>query len=129
MKMNIVRVASVLPGIMMGLNGVSWLLQPAEAAKGLGMPLLDDIGRSTQIGDLGALFWGTAILIFVGAIRAQSQWIYSAALFLGLAATIRIYSAVVLGAGMATTFITVELVMTIWLVTCAYLMDWADTPK
>lgn len=127
MKKNILRVVSTFPGILMGVNGIGWLVQPEETAKGLGMPLLDGIGRSTQIGDFGAFFLGISILVFVGAIRVQGQWLYSAALFLGGAAVIRVFAALVHGAGMATEFIVAEVVMTVWLLVCAYLMDKPDT--
>ncbi len=127
MKKNILRVVSTAPGILMAMNGIGWLVQPEETAKGLGMPLLDGIGRSTQIGDFGAFFLGITILVFVGAFRCQGHWLYSAALFLGGAAVIRTFAALVHGAGMATEFIIAEIVMTIWLVVCAYLMDKTDT--
>lgn len=127
MKKNILRVVSTFPGFLMGINGIGWLVQPEETAKGLGMPLLDGIGRSTQIGDFGAFFLGVTILVFVGAIRAQGHWLYSAALFLGGAAVIRVFAALVHDAGMATEFIIAEIVMTIWLVVCAYLMDKSDS--
>ena len=93
MKKNIYRVLATVPGFLMGMNAIGWLTRPEETAKGLGMPLLEGVGRSTQIGDLGALFVGTTILIFWGAIRSQVQWLYSAALFLGCAAVIRTIAA------------------------------------
>ena len=123
MKKNIYRVLATLPGFLMGMNAIGWLTQPEETAKGLGMPLLDGIGRSTQIGDLGALFVGTTILIFWGAFRSQGQWLYSAALFLGCAAVIRTIAALAHGAAMATQFIVAEVIMTIWLVVFAFLIE------
>jgi hypothetical protein len=123
MKKNIYRVLATLPGFLMGMNAIGWLTQPEETAKGLGMPLLEGVGRSTQIGDMGALFVGTTILIFWGAVRSQVQWLYSAALFLGCAAVIRTIAALAHDAAMATQFIVPEVIMTIWLVGFAYLID------
>jgi hypothetical protein len=123
MKKNIYRVLATLPGFLMGMNAIGWLTRPEETAKSLGMPLLEGVGRSTQIGDVGALFVGVTILVFWGAFRSQVHWLYSAALFLACAAVIRTIAALAHGATMATQFIVVEVILTIWLVLFAYLID------
>jgi len=53
MTTTIVRITAALPGVLLAISGVGWLSDPATAAEGLGMPLLEGIGRSTQIGDFG----------------------------------------------------------------------------
>jgi hypothetical protein len=123
MKKNIYRLLATLPGLLMGMNAVGWLTNPEETAKGLGMPLLEGVGRSTQIGDMGALFAGVTILVFWGAFRSQVHWLYSAALFLGCAAVIRTIAALAHGAAMAPQFIVPEVILTLWLVLFAYLID------
>lgn len=123
MKKNIIRVMASLPGLLTGMNTIGWLTQPEETAKGLGMPLLEGIGRSTQMGDIGALLAGSTILIFWGAIRSQGHWLYSAAILFGCAAAIRTLAALAHGAEMATQFIVAEIIMTIWLVVFGYLID------
>ena len=41
---------------MMFVMGLRWLVDPSGAAAGIGMPVLDGLARSSQIGDLGAFF-------------------------------------------------------------------------
>ncbi|MBQ76102.1 MAG: hypothetical protein CMQ20_13920 [Gammaproteobacteria bacterium] len=127
MKRIVLRLVASLPGIMMAASGIGWLIQPEESAKGLGMPLLDGIGRSTQIGDFGAFFLGVATLVFLGAVRSQGHWLYAAALFLGAAAVFRTLATLVHGADLAAVFITFEVVMAVWLVACGYLMGKAGS--
>jgi hypothetical protein len=123
MKINIYRLLATLPGFLMGMNAVGWLTNPEETAKSLGMPLLEGICRTTQIGDLGALFVGVTILVFWGAFRSQAHWLYSAALFLGCAAVIRTIAALAHGTTMAPQIIVPEVILTLWLVLFAYLID------
>ena len=49
----------IIPGLVAALlatTAISWLFDPAAAAAGLGMPYLEGIGRSTQVGDFSAFF-------------------------------------------------------------------------
>ncbi|MBQ61738.1 MAG: hypothetical protein CMQ19_06650 [Gammaproteobacteria bacterium] len=126
MNRNILRLVASLPGIAMGATGVRWLVQPEESSKGLGMPLLDGIGRSTQIGDFSSFFLGIATLIFLGIIRYQGHWLYAAALFLGAAAVFRTAATVFHGTDMATAFIISEIALASWLVGCGYLIGKTD---
>ena len=43
-------------GAFFTLQGAAWIAETERAAAGLGMPLLDRLARSTQIGDLAAFF-------------------------------------------------------------------------
>ncbi len=123
MKKNILRVVAALPGIPMLLSGTGFIFQPEQATESLGMVLLDGIGRSTQLGDFASFFIGVTVLIFLGAYRAQGQWLYAAAMFLGGAAVFRVAAAVLNDAGMATQFIIAEIILTVWLCTCAFFLD------
>ena len=123
MKKNILRILSAIPGIPMLMNGIGFLTDPAKAAAGLEMDLLEGMGRSTQIGDTASFFIGSAILIFLGAFKARGQWLYAGAGFIGGAAIARYIAATVHGADMATQFIIAEVVLTIWLCLCAYFLD------
>jgi len=115
----IVRIVVAIPGVLMLATGLQWLFTPQAAATSLGMPLLDGIARSTQIGDLGAFFFATATMILLGAIRANAQWLHGAALCLGGAALMRIASTLLHGADFASQFIAAEVVMTAIVLLCA----------
>ena len=52
-----IRIVAALPGVLFAIQGLNWIIDPSAAAEGLGMPLLEGIGRSTQIGDLAAFFF------------------------------------------------------------------------
>ena len=52
---NVLRIVAGLVGILFFLNGLQWIISPANVAESLGMPLLEGVGLSTQIGDLGPL--------------------------------------------------------------------------
>ena len=45
------RILTGLVGLLMAVITLGWLADPSSAAANLGMPLLDGLGRSTQIGD------------------------------------------------------------------------------
>lgn len=119
----IVRIAAAVPGVLMLITGLQWLLTPESAAQGLGMPLLEGVARSTQIGDLGAFFFGTAAMILLGAIKANAQWLCAAAMLLGGAALMRTASWMLHGAAFATPFVVAEVVMTAILLVCASKID------
>jgi len=123
MKKNILRVLAVIPGLPMLMNGLGFLTDPEQAAAGLGMDLLDGIGRSTQVGDFMSFFIGVAVLIFIGAFKARGQLLYVAAMFIGGAAVGRIIAATAHGAEMASQFIIAETVLTLWLCLCAYFLN------
>ena len=126
MKKNILRVLAAIPGIPMFMNGVGFLTDPEQAAAGLGMQLLDGIGRSTQVGDFMSFFLCVAILIFMGAFKARGLLLYIAAMFLGGAAVGRTIAAMAHGADFATQLIVAEVVLTVWLCLCAYFLDKAS---
>ncbi|MCP5055155.1 MAG: hypothetical protein GY937_00345 [bacterium] len=106
-----IRIFVALPGVVMLLNAVGWLFRPAATAESLGMPLLDGLARSTQIGDLGAFFATSGITILLGVWKQERIWLYCGAMLLGGAAVIRTLSWAAHGADLATTFIVSEIVM------------------
>ena len=105
-----IRIVAALLGVIFAVQGLSWIFDPASAAESLGMPLLDGIGRSTQIGDLGAFFFAMSAMIFVGAIKAEPRWLRAAAMLVGGAAVVRTLAWAIQDAAFATQFIAVELV-------------------
>ncbi len=123
-------VAKILAGVaalLMALTAVSWLVDPAGAALSLGMPLLDGIGRSTQVGDFSAFFVAVTTFCVLGIIKQQPTWLYSAAVLLGLAAVMRTFAWAVHGAAFAAAPIAVEVVSTALLLVSARLMAAPDT--
>ena len=117
--------AKILAGIvalLMGITAVRWLVDPAGAAEGLGMPLLNGIGRSTQVGDFSAFFVAITAFCVLGAIKREPIWLYSAATLLGLAAVMRTLAWAVHGAAFAVAPVGVEVVTTAMLVISAVLM-------
>jgi|TARA_B110000977_G_scaffold137950_1_gene175195 hypothetical protein len=108
----ILRVAAALPGILFVVIGVGWVIDPVTAAAGVGMPLLEGVGRSSQIGDLGAFFLTMGLLILVGVTTLNRVWFYPPMMLLGLAATLRIVAWLVHGAAFAGSMIAVEVIVT-----------------
>ncbi|MAE94745.1 MAG: hypothetical protein CL910_08810 [Deltaproteobacteria bacterium] len=113
------RVIVGILGAFFLLQGAGWLFAPASAAEGLGMPLLDGVGRSTQIGDMGAFFLGLGTFILLGAIRRERPWLLAGAILLGGAAVVRSLSTVFHGAPFATQFIAIEAIIAALLVFAA----------
>ncbi len=107
-----IQIFIALPGVLMGISAVGWLVGPKGAAEGLGMPLLDGVARSTQIGDMTAFFTGVCAMVLLGAIRKNATWLAAAAIVLGGAAIFRTTAWMFHGADLATQFIVPELVMT-----------------
>ncbi len=108
----ILRVVTVLPGILFVVIGVGWIIDPASAAAGVGMPLLEGVGRSTQIGDLGSFFLTMGLLILVGVTTLERAWFYPPMMLLGLAAMFRLVAWLVHGAALAGSMIAVEIIVT-----------------
>lgn len=115
--------------VLAGLNalfffglGMQWLFAPAAAAEGLGMPLLEGVAASTQIGDLGAFFIASAIMMGLGQRPGQSHWFYPPALLIGGAAIMRTLAALLGHAAFAPQLIVPEIVMVAILVAAAKLL-------
>jgi hypothetical protein len=121
-KQLIVRGLLLLPGLLMLMNAVSFLVQPEQAAESLGMILLDGVGRSSQIGDMGAFFACTAGFVFYGVARTEPGPIYASAALLISAAVYRIAAWLMHEAEFVTQFIVVEVILFVWLVVLARLM-------
>lgn len=95
------------------MSGIAWYVDPARAAGRLGMPLLDGVGRSSQIGDLSAFFIVMGSCLLVGVITRNRSWFYPGILLLGLAAVGRILAWLLHDAALAADLIGVELFCTV----------------
>ena len=105
------RVIAGLFGLMMFAMGLRWLVDPSGAAAGIGMPVLDGLARSSQIGDLGAFFIVSGGFALLGVIKRNAALLYAPAALVGVAALFRLLAWLVQGAAFAPEFIVFELIM------------------
>ncbi len=106
----IYRVIAGLIGAIMTVTAISWIFDPSAAAASLGMPYLDGLARSTQLGDFTAFFVFTAVMCWLGAITQKGHYLQSAGLLLFLAAVFRTLAWAIYGADFARDFIVFEVV-------------------
>jgi len=105
---NVLRIVAGLVGILFFLNGLQWIISPANVAESLGMPLLEGVGLSTQIGDLGSFFITVGAMTFIGAISTTRHWFYAPSMLLLVAALYRTLSTLLYGAPFVMSAIVVE---------------------
>jgi hypothetical protein len=118
----IARILSGIIGLFMLYTCVGWIMDPATAAAGLAMPLLEGLGGNTQIGDFTSFFFTAGVFACIGAYRAEHAWLYASISLLGSAALFRSLAVITHGSDPLTMAITFEIVMTAILVLCVYLM-------
>jgi hypothetical protein len=106
----LLRTIIVLLGALFALQGVGWLLAPSVLAGSLGMPLLDGLGRSTQVGDFASFFLTAGVCMVVGTRPGRAKVLYFPAALIGGAAVTRTIAWMMQGADFAAVFIAVELV-------------------
>ncbi len=116
---SVLRIVSALMGVGFTLQGVGWLAAPDRAATSLGMPVLDGLARSTQIGDFAAFFLVLGLTILAGGAPGRARLLYFPAALLASAAACRTIAWAVHGADFATTFIAVETVSSLILLATA----------
>ena len=117
------RLAIVLLGAFFTLQGIAWLVDPARVAASLGMPLLDGLARSTQVGDLASFFLVAGVTMLLGSRDGRSQLLYVPAALIGGAAVTRSLAWLWQGADFAAFFIAVETVVAITLIAGARRLD------
>jgi len=117
------RIVISLMGAAFTLQGVGWLVVPDRAAAGLGMPLLDGLARSTQVGDFAAFFLALGLSILAGVRPGHARVLYFPAGLLGGAAVSRTVAWATHGAAFAATFIMVETVACLLLLASAQRAD------
>ena len=69
----ILRAIVCIPAIIFIVTGLQFLLDPAAAVKQFGMPLLDGVGRSSQIGDMAGFFLTCGLCVLICAKQAASR--------------------------------------------------------
>ena len=108
---NILRVIVALPGILFVVTGLRWLVDPSAAAAQLGMPLLDGLGRSSQIGDMSGFFLTLGIIILIALITSKRSWYYPAIILLVITAIGRVLAWLVHDAALAVDMIAPEVII------------------
>lgn len=106
-------------GLLFLSMGLRWLLAPAGIAAELGMPLLDGVGRSTQIGDLSAFFITLGLCVLIAVSTRNSQWYYPAILLLGLTAFGRMIAWLIHDAALPLQIIAPEIIFSVILLIAA----------
>ena len=119
------RVISGLIGVFMLYSALGWIIDPASAAAGLAMALVEGpgettLGMNTQIGDFTFFFFTAGIMACIGAYRNEHVWLYGTISLLGSAAVFRTYAGLVHGADFLTTAIVFEVVMSLLLFLSVY---------
>ena len=107
----LLRVLVILPAILFVVMGLRWVTDPAGAADALGMTLLDGLGRSSQIGDVGTLFLTMGLMILIGLVTSTRSWFYAPALMLSVVALFRLLAWLFHDAPLAPQMIVVEVLI------------------
>jgi hypothetical protein len=113
------RLITTLLGVGFTFQGLGWLAAPERAAAGLGMALLDGVGRSTQIGDFAAFFLTAGVTMLAGLRPGRARLLLVPAGLLASAAVGRTIAWAVHDAAFATAFVAVEVGAAALLVTVA----------
>ena len=107
----ILRVIVALPGILFVVTGLRWLVDPSAAAAQFGMPLLDGVGRSSQIGDMSGFFLTLGIIILIALITSKRSWYYPAIILLVITAIGRVLAWLLHDAALAVDMIAPEVII------------------
>ena len=122
----VLRVFMALPAVLFVVLGLRWFVDPTGAAAALGMQLMDGVGRSSQIGDVGALFLSMGVMMLVALITAQRSWFQAPALMLALVALFRVLAWLAHDAALALDMIVVELIVAAMLLFASSRLSKAD---
>ena len=123
---NVLRIVAGLIGMLFFLNGLQWIISPANVAASLGMPLLEGVGLSTQIGDLGSFFITVGAMTLIGAITTTRHWFYAPSMLLLVAALYRTLSTILYGAPFVMSAIIVEISVGLFLIFAGSRIDTKD---
>lgn len=85
------------------------------AGEQLGMPLLDGLGLSTQIGDLASFFLTLGSCMLLGLVTGNQIWFYPPMMLLGFAAISRTLAWLIHDAAFPPDVIAVETVLAVLL--------------
>ena len=105
------RIISILIGVLAIATAMQFAFVPARAAGRLGMPVLEGLAASTQLGDIGALFLAVAVLVGLAQRRGQARLLLAPAIIVGCAAVMRTLVFAAGHAPFAAQFIVGEVAM------------------
>ena len=91
------KIVCGLYAALMASLGASWWFGFAAMGESQHINALSSVGVNNLTADMGALFFGTAILIALGLRAGKSQWLLSAAILMLIAAAGRILAYVTVG--------------------------------
>ena len=120
------RIVVTLLGVGFLLQGIGWVVRPERAAASLGMPLLDGIARSSEVGDMASFFLAAGVTMLLGSLPGRARLLYVPAGLVGGAAITRTLAWAFHGAAFASTFVSIEMAVGAVLVLAARVAD-ADT--
>lgn len=121
--MNRLRMIVTLLGAFFALQGLGFLVAPQRAVESLGMPLLDGVARSTQLGDFAAFFLVAGLGILYGSRPGNARALLFPAALIGGAAVTRTLAWLLQGADFAAMFIAVEVITGVILYRAANTID------
>lgn len=107
----ILKVVVALTAVLFASIGLRWLVAPEGVATEFGMTLMEGLGLSSQIGDLGAYFLSLAIFILLALATGRRTWYYPPIILLGLTAIMRTMAWMFHGASLAMDMIAVEVIV------------------
>ena len=117
MVAKLLRLLTLLTGLLFTLTGVQWWVMPDAVAPQFGLTLDTGLGLSSQIGDMSAFFLLLGFCAFMALVSRRGVWYTPAIVLLVLTAIGRIIAWVVHGAAFATDQIALELLVAViyWL--------------
>lgn len=117
MVAKLLRLLTLLTGLLFTLTGVQWWVMPDAVAPQFGLTLDTGLGLSSQIGDMSAFFLLLGFCAFMALVTRRGVWYTPAIVLLVLTAIGRIIAWVVHGAAFATDQIALELLVDViyWL--------------
>lgn len=117
MVAKLLRLLTLVTGLLFTLTGVQWWVMPDAVAPQFGLTLGTGLGLSSQIGDMSAFFLLLGFCAFMALVTRRGVWYTPAIVLLVLTALGRIIAWVVHGAAFATDQIALELLVAViyWL--------------
>ena len=117
MVAKLLRLLTLVTGLLFTLTGVQWWVMPDAVAPQFGLTLDTGLGLSSQIGDMSAFFLLLGFCAFMALVTRRGVWYTPAIVLLVLTAIGRIIAWVVHGAAFATDQIALELLVAViyWL--------------
>ena len=113
------KILQILSGVFSAfllVMAVRWVFDPAGAAEALQMVLMEGTGRNSQIGAVGAFFFGMGGFAAYGVWKKRPEFLFSAAFLIATAAVLRVFSGFMHDAPTIWSAVVFEVVVaTVWI--------------